>query len=128
MLVGQGGAKMADFGFSCVAKQQRGAVNCDMASGTPGYACPNYLATGKVTEGSEVYSFGKVLLELLVNEMASGVMPDGSMRFPIDELIVPQAPNALQRCMQYQDVSAGWPTPVLLEFANLALACVGHEP
>ena len=34
-------------------------------SGTPGYACPVYSRTGRVTEGGEVYSFGMVMLELL---------------------------------------------------------------
>ena len=38
-------------------------VNCENVSGTPGYACPHYLSSGKVTEGSEVYSFGMVLVE-----------------------------------------------------------------
>ena len=35
-------------------------------SGTPGYACQDYVKTGKVSEKSEVYSFGMVLMELLM--------------------------------------------------------------
>lgn len=37
--------------------------NCLLAF--PGYACPVYSRTGRVTEGGEVYSFGMVMLELL---------------------------------------------------------------
>eukprot|EP00434_Breviolum_minutum_P017629 symbB.v1.2.015560.t1/scaffold1166.1/size134334/11 len=61
-----GTAKMADFGLSITSKAGD-AKSCkvDTISGTPGYACPIYARTGQVTEFSEVYSFGMVILEVL---------------------------------------------------------------
>eukprot|EP00435_Cladocopium_sp_Y103_P003231 s2389_g1.t1 len=58
-----GTAKMADFGLSCVSEGAQHKVK--QASGTVGYACPEYIRTGIITEGSEVHSFGMVVLELL---------------------------------------------------------------
>lgn len=58
-----GTAKMADFGLACLSNSL--AHRVVRASGTVGYACPLYVRRGVVTEGSEVYSFGMVLLELL---------------------------------------------------------------
>jgi len=77
ILMSRAGAKMADFGISCVTKQIPGpgtadlAMRCKTTCGTPGYACPTYIQTGVITEGSEVYSFGIVLLELLLNRGSS---------------------------------------------------------
>jgi len=98
-----------------------------MPSGTPGYCCPNYLATGKVTEGSEIFSFGMVIFELLVNQMVSAMTPDGMLIYPIQDLLLPYAPNALQRCIQHADRSAEWPLHTATEVASLALACIGEE-
>eukprot|EP00438_Fugacium_kawagutii_P005410 Skav219486 [mRNA] locus=scaffold2719:240155:242631:+ [translate_table: standard] len=52
----------------------------DTISGTPGYACPIYARTGQVTEFSEVYSFGMVILEVLTAippAMADNTKPGG---------------------------------------------------
>ena len=43
-----------------------------------GYACPHYVQRGIVTEGSEIYSFGIVLLELLTASPPAYV--DGTLR------------------------------------------------
>ncbi len=58
-----GGAKMADFGLACLSRSTEHKVK--QASGTIGYACPYYIQRGVVTEGSEVYSFGMVMIESL---------------------------------------------------------------
>ncbi|CAJ1420580.1 unnamed protein product [Effrenium voratum] len=65
-----GTAKMADFGLSCTSSGQGlggSQVKVKTISGTPGYACPIYASTGQVTEFSEVYSFGMVILEVLTS-------------------------------------------------------------
>jgi len=88
ILMGESCSKMADFGLSCVAKTgTAGAMDCQYASGTPGYACPIYMSTGKVTEGSEVYSFGMVLLEVLLNLVPAGLLGN-HMKYPIAETIL----------------------------------------
>lgn len=122
-----GTAKMADFGLSCTSARS-GALHVTVKtiSGTPGYACPIYSRTGRVTEGSEIYSFGMVMLELLVG-MAPATADSrrpGGILYPIENAIAPQQPKAIERCMQHLDSTASWPPQVGHEFGTLALRCV----
>eukprot|EP00929_Paragymnodinium_shiwhaense_P039880 TRINITY_DN20887_c0_g1_i1.p1 TRINITY_DN20887_c0_g1~~TRINITY_DN20887_c0_g1_i1.p1 ORF type:complete len:744 (+),score=149.48 TRINITY_DN20887_c0_g1_i1:93-2324(+) len=127
ILLGPAGAKMADFGLSCVAKTRVDKhAQCQYPSGTPGYTCPIYIQTGKVTEGSEVYSFGTVLLELLLNQLPAG-MKGKLIVYPIQEAIRPDLPGAAQRCLAAVDRSAAWPAGLAAEMAQLALACTERD-
>ncbi|EER05959.1 serine-threonine protein kinase, plant-type, putative [Perkinsus marinus ATCC 50983] len=61
-----GSAKVADFGLACLAEHRSlGHFKVQQCSGTIGYADPAYINTSVVTEKTEVYSFGMVLIELL---------------------------------------------------------------
>ena len=67
---GQAGSKLASaqagrYVTESAAGKVRSGVKVDHTSGTIGYADPLYISTGVVTEKSEVYSFGMVMLELL---------------------------------------------------------------
>lgn len=127
ILLSNTSAKMADFGLSCVAKcQSSSAVNCKFASGTPGYACPTYLKTGKVTESAEVYSFGMVMLETLLNLLPAGMLGN-EIKFPIQDTIQPQKSGAIDRAVAHADPTAGFPPPVSFEVASLALLCTQAE-
>ncbi|XBH77539.1 hypothetical protein VPH35_104006 [Triticum aestivum] len=57
-------AKISDFGLA-VTSGNRSKGNLKL-SGTLGYVAPEYLLDGKLTEKSDVYAFGVVLLELLL--------------------------------------------------------------
>uniref|UniRef100_A0ACD5Z7Q9 Uncharacterized protein n=1 Tax=Avena sativa TaxID=4498 RepID=A0ACD5Z7Q9_AVESA len=57
-------AKISDFGLA-VSSGNRSKGNLKL-SGTLGYVAPEYLLDGKLTEKSDVYAFGVVLLELLL--------------------------------------------------------------
>lgn len=125
ILLGAGSAaKMADFGLSCMAQNRTSsAFDCEMPSGTPGYACPIYLETGTVTEGSEVYSFGMVILETLLNLLPAGMMGD-QIKFPIHDTLQFQSPGVLERAVAAADPTAGWPQQVASEVASLGLNCI----
>ncbi|XBI41604.1 hypothetical protein VPH35_126051 [Triticum aestivum] len=57
-------AKIADFGLAVTSGNlDKGNLKI---SGTLGYVAPEYLLDGKLTEKSDVYAFGVVLLELLM--------------------------------------------------------------
>jgi serine/threonine protein kinase len=57
-------AKISDFGLA-VSLDEHGKNNIKL-SGTLGYVAPEYLLDGKLTDKSDVYAFGVVLLELLL--------------------------------------------------------------
>lgn len=123
-----GSAKMADFGLSCIAaRQSKLSMTCDRISGTPGYACPLYLRTGRVTERTEVYAFGMVLLELVLNIHPAVVGPGGSICYPIAQIVMPQTPGALDRAISTLDVAARWPHALAQVPVELALQCISSE-
>ncbi|CAE7563274.1 unnamed protein product [Symbiodinium natans] len=70
-----GTAKMADFGLACLSSASQHKVH--RVGGTVGYACPEYIRTGLITEGAEVYSFGMVLFELLTGVPPAVCRPGG---------------------------------------------------
>ncbi|XVF86358.1 hypothetical protein PTKIN_Ptkin18bG0033200 [Pterospermum kingtungense] len=58
-------AKLSDFGLAVSTGSQNKNVKL---SGTLGYVAPEYLLEGKLTDKSDVYAFGVVLLELLIRK------------------------------------------------------------
>lgn len=124
ILLDSGGtAKMADFGLAGVI-HTGDRFTVESVSGTPGYTCPEYAQTGCVSEPSEVYSFGIVLLELLVNQPPALASPDGDLIFPLLQAVRPSAPGAHERLLAALDPLAGWPAALADSLGDLALACV----
>eukprot|EP00931_Biecheleriopsis_adriatica_P019274 TRINITY_DN13188_c0_g1_i1.p1 TRINITY_DN13188_c0_g1~~TRINITY_DN13188_c0_g1_i1.p1 ORF type:complete len:717 (+),score=142.84 TRINITY_DN13188_c0_g1_i1:230-2380(+) len=127
LLTSEGMAKMADFGLSCMAREVSStAIRCKLPSGTAGYACPRYIESGDIAERSEVYSFGMVLLELLLN-CSPAEFVDGKMTYPIQAFVSPAGPGSLQRCLDRCDSRACWPSTAARDTARLALRCIEEE-
>eukprot|EP00440_Ansanella_granifera_P054883 gb/GFBE01059495.1/.p1 GENE.gb/GFBE01059495.1/~~gb/GFBE01059495.1/.p1 ORF type:complete len:912 (+),score=193.57 gb/GFBE01059495.1/:1-2736(+) len=118
-----GTAKMADFGLACCshAKEQK----VEQAAGTVGYACPHYVNRGVVTEGSEVYSFGIVLLELLTAAQPAYLAqaPDGSEQY---QFLVTHLANDVRIAVQMADAKAQYPSEIATELASLGLRCTEY--
>ncbi|XP_048538099.1 probable receptor-like protein kinase At1g80640 [Triticum urartu] len=119
-------AKISDFGLA-VTSGNRSKGNLKL-SGTLGYVAPEYLLDGKLTEKSDVYAFGVVLLELLlgrrpVEKMAPSqcqsivtwAMPQLIDRSKLPTIIDPVIRDTMDRKHLYQ-------------VAAVAVLCVQPEP
>ncbi|XP_042516857.1 probable LRR receptor-like serine/threonine-protein kinase RKF3 [Macadamia integrifolia] len=69
-------AKVADFGLAKFAPEGMTHMSTRVA-GTLGYVAPEYALYGQLTERSDVYSYGVVLLELLSGKKALVSTKDG---------------------------------------------------
>ncbi|XP_010914351.1 probable LRR receptor-like serine/threonine-protein kinase RKF3 [Elaeis guineensis] len=69
-------AKVADFGLAKFAPEGMSHVST-MVAGTMGYVAPEYALYGQLTEKSDVFSFGVVLLELLSGKKAFVSLGEG---------------------------------------------------
>ncbi|CAL2279127.1 unnamed protein product [Prunus armeniaca] len=87
-------AKVADFGLAHASKDGSicfEAVNTDIR-GTPGYMDPEYVVTQELTEKSDVYSYGVLLLEIVTARRAiqdNRNLVEWSQKYMASELRLP---------------------------------------
>jgi len=112
-----GSAKIADFGLALLAQPRQG-IRVEQCSGTLGYADPLYISSSVVTEKTEVYSFGMVLLEVL-----TGRPP--AIQNPVNGQIQYVYINATQQSvMRMLQLQARWPIELASRLVKLALVCI----
>ncbi|KAL5575491.1 hypothetical protein UlMin_017190 [Ulmus minor] len=63
-------AKLSDFGLSRAFPLEGHTHVSTVVVGTPGYLDPEYLITNRLTEKSDVFSFGVMLLEIITGRLA----------------------------------------------------------
>ncbi|PKU62047.1 proline-rich receptor-like protein kinase PERK1 isoform X1 [Dendrobium catenatum] len=86
-------AKVADFGLAKIASEVNTYVSTRVI-GTFGYLAPEYASTGKLTDRSDVFSFGVMLLELI-----TGRRPYDSSQSFMDDSLVDWARPLLARAL-----------------------------
>ncbi|KAK8654909.1 hypothetical protein V6N13_107505 [Hibiscus sabdariffa] len=119
-------AKLSDFGLAVTDVAQN--KNNLKLSGTLGYVAPEYLLDGKLTDKSDVYAFGVVLLELLLGKkpveklapsqcqsIVTWAMPQLTDRSKLPNIVDPVIRDAMDLKHLYQ-------------VAAVAVLCVQPEP
>ncbi|XP_022732193.1 probable receptor-like protein kinase At1g80640 isoform X2 [Durio zibethinus] len=119
-------AKLSDFGLAVTDAAQN--KNNLKLSGTLGYIAPEYLLDGKLTDKSDVYAFGVVLLELLLGRkpveklapaqcqsIVTWAMPQLTDRSKLPNIVDPVIRNTMDLKHLYQ-------------VAAVAVLCVQPEP
>ncbi|KAG0491865.1 hypothetical protein HPP92_005263 [Vanilla planifolia] len=86
-------AKVADFGLAKLASETNTHVSTRVM-GTFGYLAPEYASSGKLTDKSDVFSFGVMLLELI-----TGRHPFDSNQACMDDSLVDWARPLLMRAL-----------------------------
>ncbi|KAL6592644.1 hypothetical protein ACP70R_049319 [Stipagrostis hirtigluma subsp. patula] len=122
-------AQVADFGLARLAENDVTHVSTRVM-GTFGYLAPEYASTGKLTEKSDVFSFGVVLLELI-----TGRKPVDSSRPLGDESLVEWARPLLNRAIENQDfdelvdprLDGNFDDVEMFRVIEAAAACIRHS-
>uniref|UniRef100_K3Z4L8 non-specific serine/threonine protein kinase n=1 Tax=Setaria italica TaxID=4555 RepID=K3Z4L8_SETIT len=90
-------AKVADFGLAKFTSDNNTHVSTRVM-GTFGYLAPEYASSGKLTEKSDVFSFGVMLLELI-----TGRRPVDTTQTYMDDSLVDWARPLLMRALEDGD-------------------------
>ncbi|KAJ4787500.1 Leucine-rich repeat protein kinase family protein [Rhynchospora pubera] len=116
-------AKIADFGLSKAFNNDIHSHISTAVVGTPGYLDPEYYTSFQLSEKSDVFSFGVVLLELVTGQPPIIAGPEGGhvVQWVRQRLSKGDIEDVVDTKMQGEyDVNSVW------KVAELALKCVSH--
>ncbi|GAB2278197.1 Proline-rich receptor-like protein kinase perk8 [Dionaea muscipula] len=124
-------AKVADFGLAKLAEELDGNTHVSTrVMGTFGYMAPEYASSGKLTEKSDVFSYGVVLLELI-----TGRKPVDETQPLGDESLAVWARPFLTQALEIEEfgeiadprLEGNYVKSEMFQMVEAAAACVRHS-
>ncbi|EOA15095.1 hypothetical protein CARUB_v10028463mg [Capsella rubella] len=119
-------AKVADFGLSQLVEEAEKANVTAAVKGTMGYLDPEYYMTNQLTEKSDVYGFGVMMLELLTGEI-----PIVNGKYVVKEVKMKMNKSKklydLQELLDSTIIAANENLKGFEKYVDLALICVEPE-
>ncbi|VAI38751.1 unnamed protein product [Triticum turgidum subsp. durum] len=112
--------KISDFGTSKFLTKDKDHTG--LVVGSMEYIDPMFRETGQLTQKSDVYNFGVVLLELITRKP---IVYDGNHRLVVDFCDVYQKENSGE-AMFDKDIATEEDTYILEEIGRLAVKCLAH--
>ncbi|KAL5757366.1 hypothetical protein ACOSP7_019977 [Xanthoceras sorbifolium] len=121
-------AKLSDFGLATDGPQGDDSHITTCVMGTEGYAAPEYINTGHLTTMCDVFSFGVVLLELLMGKRSID-----KNRPRREQYLVEWARPILKDCHRLNHImdprlEGQYSTAGVKKAAALAYQCLSHNP
>src|SRR5512142_1107370 len=108
VLIGTDGVMwLADFGLARIAQAAESTLSSDMIMGTPQYISPEQaMGEKKLDEGTDIYSFGVMLYEMVVGQVPFNADTPFSIihdhiysPLPMPRLINPKVPEPVERVL-----------------------------
>ncbi|XP_047310405.1 probable LRR receptor-like serine/threonine-protein kinase At1g05700 [Impatiens glandulifera] len=124
LLNGKFEAKVADFGLSKTIPVEGNNYVSTVVVGTPGYVDPEYYVTNRVTEKSDVYGFGIVLLEIVTGKSAVSRRQGNAH---IIQWVGGMISTADANQIADNRLRGDFDTNCLWKLVELAMACVSRE-
>ncbi|KDP40832.1 hypothetical protein JCGZ_24831 [Jatropha curcas] len=115
-------AKIADFGLSKLIPSESRSHLSTTVVGTVGYVDPEYYTTNRLTERSDVYSFGIVLLELFTGKPA--IIKNHDQNVHIVSWVSPYIERGDIRSAVDPRLEGTFDTNSVWKFIEIAMSCV----
>ncbi|XP_024973838.1 receptor-like cytoplasmic kinase 176 isoform X1 [Cynara cardunculus var. scolymus] len=121
-------AKLSDFGLAKDGPVDGKSHVSTRVMGTYGYAAPEYMATGHLTERSDIYSFGVVLLEILTGKRCIDKNRPSNEQILVDFAKPYLTHKRTILHIMDQRIDSQYASGVAMRAGTLAMKCLAREP
>ncbi|XP_028806335.1 putative leucine-rich repeat receptor-like serine/threonine-protein kinase At2g14440 isoform X1 [Neltuma alba] len=115
-------AKIADFGLSRAFANDIDSHVSTRPAGTVGYLDPEFQSSGNLTKGSDIYSFGIILLELITGQPAAKRQPNNTFTFLL-QWVTPKVKNENIKSIIDSRVQGKYSVDSAGKFLQVAMSC-----
>jgi len=119
------GVKVSDFGLVKMIDKEK-VIKDQPLFGTPGYLCPEFLKNGTISEKTDVFAFGVVMLEVLTGKTAVQTHSSGQTQNLTKIFMnnMKTAGSLMNPAFLDPHINNSWPRDNYQTFAQLSRECI----